>query len=108
VRRLETRCYGPGDVAGAFGREGMLVRRRGVSILYPPWYRPQLLRRLRRVGRLLWEVDHFLSRTPLWSLGEYALYVYRRRRALDVTAGASAWYAPRRADGTRTASLPGS
>jgi SAM-dependent methyltransferase len=79
TRHLDTRCYSPRDIAAAFGREGTLVRRRGYSILYPAWYRAHWLSRLRRVASWLWEMDSFINRTPLWSVGEYALYVYRRR-----------------------------
>ena len=86
ARRLETRCYGPRQVATAFGRKGSLVRRRGFSIAYPPWYRAHWLPRLRRLGRWLWELDGLISRTPLWSCGEYTLYVYRCERVTTVTA----------------------
>jgi ubiquinone/menaquinone biosynthesis C-methylase UbiE len=85
TRRLETRCYGPQQVATAFGREGFLVRHRGFSIAYPPWYRAHWVPRIRRLGRWLWELDKLISRTPLWSCCEYALYVYRSAR---VPAGA--------------------
>jgi SAM-dependent methyltransferase len=73
-----SRCVSPREVHRAFGRGGELIRRRGFSILYPAWYRAGWLRWLGRAGPLLWEVDRRLSRTPAWSLGEYALYVYRK------------------------------
>jgi SAM-dependent methyltransferase len=76
---LAGRCVSPREVRRAFGRGGDLTRRRGFSITYPAWYRVGLLRRLGRAGPWLWELDRRLSRTPAWSLGEYALYVYRKR-----------------------------
>jgi SAM-dependent methyltransferase len=78
-RGLASRCVGPREVERAFGRDGDLIRRRGFSITYPAWYRAGWLRRLGRAGPRLWELDRWLSRTPGWSLGEYALYVYRKR-----------------------------
>ncbi len=88
ARRLETRCYGPRHVATAFEREGSLVRRRGFSIVYPAWYRAHWLRRLRGLGRYLWELDTLVSRTPLWSCGEYAFYVYRYERGTPASRAA--------------------
>jgi SAM-dependent methyltransferase len=78
-RELTSRTVVPRDVTRAFGRQGELVRRRGISIAYPAWYRPDLARRLRRGAHWLWNLDGLLSRTPAWSLGEYTLYVYRKR-----------------------------
>lgn len=77
-RSVESRCYQPRDVLSAFRPWATLCRRRGLCILYPAWYRVHLLRRLGRWAEVLWEADRILSRTPLWSFGEYALYVYRR------------------------------
>jgi SAM-dependent methyltransferase len=78
-RGLASRCVSPAEVERAFGRGGDLVRRRGFSITYPAWYRSDWLRRLGRAGPWLWELDRWLSRTPAWALGEYALYTYRKR-----------------------------
>jgi SAM-dependent methyltransferase len=77
-RELASRCYGPGTVLRAFGRQGRCLRTRGFSITYPAWYRSHWLTRLGRVGPRLWVLDERLSRTPLWALGEYALYVFRK------------------------------
>lgn len=79
ARALSSRCVGPREVERAFGREGELIRRRGFSIVYPAWYRAGWLSALGRAAPRLWELDRKLSRTPAWSLGEYALYVYRKR-----------------------------
>ena len=77
-RPMPGRCYSPPEVRRAFGRAGRLVRRRGFSIAYPAWYRTHWLGRLGRWGGRLWDLDRMLSRTPLWSCGEYALYVFRK------------------------------
>jgi SAM-dependent methyltransferase len=77
-RPLTSRCVGPKDVGRAFGRRGELVRRRGVCITYPAWYRSHLVERLGRAAERLWRLDEWLSRTPAWHLGEYTLYVYRK------------------------------
>jgi len=81
-RGLSSRCLSPGQIGRAFGRGGELIRRRGFSITYPAWYRTGMLRRLGRLGPRLWELDKLLSRSPAWSWGEYALYVYRKRASL--------------------------
>lgn len=78
-RGLAARCMSPREVDRSFGRGGELIRRRGFSITYPAWYRPRLRRILGRVGPRLWELDRWLSHTPSWSWGEYALYVYRKQ-----------------------------
>jgi SAM-dependent methyltransferase len=78
-RQLTCRCLSPSEVNGAFAGGGDLIARRGFSITYPAWYHPRLSRALGRAGSRLWELDRWLSRTPAWSWGEYALYVYRKR-----------------------------
>jgi SAM-dependent methyltransferase len=83
-RRLASRCVSPREVHRAFGPAGDLIHRRGLSLTYPAWYRARMLRSLGRLGPRLWEMDRWLSRTPAWSLGEYTLYVYRKRAAADV------------------------
>lgn len=77
-RNLPSSCVGPARVRRAFARGGTLLGRRGFSITYPAWYRAHWLRRLGRLGPLLWKFDDALNRTPAWSLGEYSLYVFRK------------------------------
>jgi len=77
-RPLPSHCVSPREVRRAFGRGGHRIARRGFSIVYPAWYRKRWLKRLRRGGEWLWELDRWLNRTPAWCTGEYALYVYRR------------------------------
>jgi SAM-dependent methyltransferase len=82
-RPLPSRCMSPGMVRRAFGREGELLRRRGFCITYPAWYRHHIAQRLGRLAEPLWQLDAWLARTPAWHLGEYALYVYRKRSGVD-------------------------
>lgn len=78
---LESRCYSPREVKAAFGGDFTITRRRGYSILYPAWYRARWVSRIGgRISDALWRSDRLLSRTPVWCLGEYALYTLRAKR----------------------------
>ncbi len=78
VHQIESRCFSPRQIRRAFGEEFLITHTRGYSILYPAWYRVHLLSRLgSRVCNFLWQTDRLLSRTPAWSLGEYALYTFK-------------------------------
>lgn len=78
VHRLESRCFSPREIKKAFGDDFQITRSRGYSILYPAWYRVQLVFRLgRKIGDILWSADRILSHTPVWCLGEYALYSFK-------------------------------
>jgi hypothetical protein len=78
AKPLESRCLSPRDVQRSFGRRFELAGHRGYSILYPAWYRnPRWVRSYPRLCQALWRADRVLNRTPLWSLGEYALYILR-------------------------------
>lgn len=77
-RSLESRCYSPGQIQRCFGPYFEIVGTRGYSILYPAWYRHERwVKRWPRLCNFLWQVDRFLSRTPCWRLGEYALYILK-------------------------------
>jgi SAM-dependent methyltransferase len=82
-RPLRSWCPGPRAVHRAFGGRGELVRRRGLCIAYPAWYRQRLAAKLGRLAEPLWHLDVAWSRTPAWQLGEYALYVYRKHSGAD-------------------------
>ena len=78
LKRLESRCYSPGDIKRAFGEEFNITRQAGYSILYPAWYRLSLLNRLgKKIIDFLWRADMLLNKTPLRSFGEYSLYTFR-------------------------------
>jgi SAM-dependent methyltransferase len=80
AKPLESRCVSPRDIRHSFGGDFERVLRRGYSILYPAWYRrTRWVRGWPRLCEALWRADGWLNRTPLWSLGEYALYVLRPR-----------------------------
>jgi ubiquinone/menaquinone biosynthesis C-methylase UbiE len=74
-RSLPSRCYSPGQIRTAFAPELRVQHREGFSILHPAWHRDRWVRRFPRLCDGLWRVDRILCRTPLWCLGEYALYV---------------------------------
>lgn len=79
-RTLESRCLSPREIRRAFDVEFNLVRRRGYCILYPAWYRnSRWVVRHPSLAENLWRGDRLLNATPLWPLGEYALYVLRPR-----------------------------
>ncbi|MFT3867822.1 MAG: methyltransferase domain-containing protein [Nibricoccus sp.] len=83
TKPLESRCYSPREIASAFGNDFEITRRRGYSILYPAWYRLNLIFRLgRRITDFLWKIDQVLNRTPAWCLGEYALYCFKTKEAI--------------------------
>jgi hypothetical protein len=78
LKRLESRCYSPGDIKRAFGGEFIITGKKGYSILYPAWYRLSLFNRLgKKITDFLWRVDMMLNKTPLRSFGEYSLYTFR-------------------------------
>jgi len=77
-RDLQSRCYSPRDVTRAFTAQGVLIRRRGFSIVYPAWYRSHWLKKMGRIGPRLWKADEWINRTPAWATGEYTLYVFQK------------------------------
>ncbi len=74
LRKIPSRPYSAGDIRRAFGSDFRIVRKRGYSLFYPAWYRSHLLPKLGDKSETLWKLDHLLSRTPLWNIGEYSLY----------------------------------
>lgn len=77
VKKLPSRCYTPSQIRSAF-RELNLVKRRGYCIKHPAWFYHGLNRALRRLSPVLWKLDTWLNRTPLWGLGEYTLFVFKK------------------------------
>lgn len=77
-RPLASSARSARQVRRAFAPGLTCVDSRGYSILYPAWYRHRFIAAEGRLGRLLWRLDQVLNRTPLWNLGEYTLYVFRR------------------------------
>lgn len=76
TRTLPSHCYSPGRIRKAFAAFSM-IERKGYSIVYPPWYNDHKVRNNPGKAARLWEWDTKLQRTPLWSAGEYTLFVFR-------------------------------
>lgn len=73
-RHLDSRCYSPGEIKKAF--KGFKVTdRKGYSIFYPAWYQDRQRQKLGKTADRLWKLDEAIQGTPLWSKGEYTLYV---------------------------------
>lgn len=77
-KQLDSRCYSPKEIKQAFS-QFHLIKRQGYSIIHPAWYYHKLNRRLGRMREVLWKMDKSLNRTPLWSCGEYTLFVFQRQ-----------------------------
>jgi len=69
-------------VRRAFAPEFRCIKARGYSIVYPAWYRHRFLPVDGRLGHLLWRIDQLLNHTPFWNLGEYTLYIFKRREEM--------------------------
>ncbi len=74
---LPSRCYSPKEIRHAFGSCNILLKK-GYCIFHPAWYYHGLNSLLRRFSRLLWKIDMFINKTPMWSLGEYTLFAFQR------------------------------
>ncbi len=74
---LPSRCYSPKEIKEAFSRF-ILRKRKGYSIIHPAWYYHNLNRKIRPLSRWLWKADRLLNKTPLWSIGEYTLFVFQK------------------------------
>ena len=74
---LPSRCYTPKQLKKAFSRF-ITLKQKGYSILHPAWYYHRLNRMLRKILPALWKTDALLNRSPLWSWGEYTLFVFEK------------------------------
>ena len=79
LRKIPSRPCSAGDIRRAFSRNFRIVGKRGYSLFYPAWYRSHLLPKLGKKSDTLWKLDHYLSRTPFWNIGEYSLYEMRAK-----------------------------
>ncbi|WP_157971894.1 class I SAM-dependent methyltransferase [Pleomorphovibrio marinus] len=78
---LESKCLSPGEIKGAFENHFTIEKKKGYSILYPAWYRHRWVKKMgKRVSEFLWDFDKSLDGTPFWSLGEYALYTFKKKK----------------------------
>lgn len=76
-RHLPSRCYSPKQVLSAFD-DFQLIERKGYSISFPAWYNSQKLLNQPEKTEKLWKRDQKLQATPLWSKGEYTLFVLKK------------------------------
>ena len=76
-RFLPSHCYSPGTILKAFSHF-KLLQRKGYSIVYPPWYNDHQVRKNPEKANKKWELDQKLQKTPLWSKGEYTLFVFQK------------------------------
>ena len=76
TRHLPSHCYSPGRIGQAF-KDFSLLERKGYSIFYPPWYNDHKIRNNPAKADRLWKLDQQVQRTPLWSKGEYTLFVFK-------------------------------
>ena len=77
-RYLESKCYSSRTIKKAFGRFDMLYKR-GYSIVFPAWYENRLVVANPQRAEKLWQWDNKLQKTPLWNLGEYSLYHFKKK-----------------------------
>ena len=83
ARPLASSARSAREVRRAFAPEFRCIKARGYSIVYPAWYRHRFIPVKGWLGRLLWRIDVLLNHTPLWNLGEYTLYVFKRREETE-------------------------
>jgi hypothetical protein len=76
-RDLPSNVYSRRDIESLFSPEFNLIEKRGYSICYPPWYGAKYLRKMKRIGPFLWNLDRVLQKTFLWNSGEYSLYLLK-------------------------------
>lgn len=75
---LPSKCYSSRQVRNFF-TGSTLIHRRGFSILFPAWYENHLTLKYPKLCNWLWKADLLLQKTPFWNLGEYALYVFKKK-----------------------------
>jgi len=76
-RFLPSKALSPSEILSAF-KDGKLIKRKGYSILYPAWYEFPKYRNRWSFLRKTWSWDQGLNKTPMWSWGEYGLYLFHR------------------------------
>lgn len=76
-RHLSSHCYSPGYVKKAFS-QFKLLEKQGYCIFYPPWYNDHKVKANPKKAEKLWKLDKTLQNSPMWGMGEYTLFVFRR------------------------------
>jgi len=80
--KLPSKTYYGRQIKKCFKRFSLLYKR-GYSIFYPAWFQDRIRRKLGPLADKLWYLDTFLSKTPLWSWGEYVLLVFEKKQDED-------------------------
>lgn len=76
---LASKCYSPFLIEKAFS-DFKVEFRKGYSILHPAWFYDKHSKHFSRFMHFLWKVDSLLNKTFLWSLGEYTLFVFKKKK----------------------------
>lgn len=74
---ISSKTYTPSQIRKAFAHMKFL-RREGYSIFYPAWYQADKIANRPSMGNTLSKIDRLANKTPLWSNGEYTLFVYQK------------------------------
>lgn len=77
-RDLPSNVYSSRYVKKQFQPEFQIMKRKGYSILYPPWYAARHLQKLKALGTFLWKADQLLQKSFFWNNGEYSLYLMKK------------------------------
>lgn len=78
-RDLPSHVYSAKRIKIVFQPEFQILYKRGYSLFYPPWFGARHLQKIKGLGAFLWKIDSILQKTPLWNIGEYSLYVMKRK-----------------------------
>lgn len=76
---LPSKALNPAEITQAFSHDFRINKKRGFSILYPPWYLHRRVPKWALLENFLWTADTLLNKLHLWPYGEYALYVLTPR-----------------------------
>jgi ubiquinone/menaquinone biosynthesis C-methylase UbiE len=76
-RYLPSKCYSPGYIKSVF-QDFTILEKKGYSIFSPAWYNCHKIAGKPGKAEKLWKMDESIQNTPLWSLGEYTLFVFKK------------------------------
>lgn len=76
-RHLPSHCYSPSFIKQSFSQFEILDRK-GYSIFYPPWYNDHKVKGNPKKAEKQWQKDQKIQNTPLWSMGEYTMFIFRK------------------------------
>ncbi|MEZ5017821.1 MAG: methyltransferase domain-containing protein [Flavipsychrobacter sp.] len=74
---ISSKTYTPSQIKKVFAHMKFL-RKEGYSIFYPAWYQANKIANRPSIGNMLYKMDKMANKTPLWSNGEYTLFVYEK------------------------------